>query len=184
MMRKVKYVSLLLFVVLFSFSCTENGTSPTQPEVNPNPGNEKTGTSSSTSPPVYYDDFAYAQDFVIDGRRWNDTDLTYYFSSGTANISGDQEQQAISDAFSFWAEVTLLTFTEVSSESQADIVFLWATGAHGDQNPFDGNGDINGNVLAHAFSPPPTGGSLAGDAHFDDAETWTFVRVRPFSGLR
>jgi hypothetical protein len=31
---------------------------------------------------------------------------------------------------------------------------------------------VNG-ILAHAFFPPPNGGSLAGDAHFDDAENWT-----------
>ncbi|HKQ54053.1 MAG TPA: matrixin family metalloprotease [Pyrinomonadaceae bacterium] len=27
--------------------------------------------------------------------------------------------------------------------------------------------------MAHAFFPPPNGGSLAGDAHFDEDETWT-----------
>lgn len=68
-----------------------------------------------------------------------------------------------------WAAQTNLSFIEVNSASTADIVILWGSGSHGDPYPFDG---ING-VLAHAFYPPPNGGSLAGDVHLDDAETWT-----------
>ncbi|KAE8312808.1 peptidase M10, metallopeptidase [Aspergillus transmontanensis] len=43
-----------------------------------------------------------------------------------------------------------------------------AVGDHGDGNPFDGQYGI----LAHAYYPPPSGGSLAGDAHFEDDEQW------------
>ncbi|MBC6401760.1 MAG: matrixin family metalloprotease [Ekhidna sp.] len=64
---------------------------------------------------------------------------------------------------------TPLTFTEVSSASGADIVILWGSNNHGDNFSFDGSG----NVLAHAFFPPPNGGSIAGDIHFDEDESWT-----------
>ncbi|MBJ8205864.1 matrixin family metalloprotease, partial [Bacillus cereus] len=36
-------------------------------------------------------------------------------------------------------------------------------------------------VLAHAYFPPPNSGSLAGDAHFDDGETWSISS--PASGI-
>ncbi|HSG40678.1 MAG TPA: matrixin family metalloprotease, partial [Thermoanaerobaculia bacterium] len=119
--------------------------------------------------PVRYDDLPDLAEYVVDGRKWGYTNLTYFFQNGTSDISGDGGRQAIRDAFALWANVTPLTFTEVSSASSADIVIRWAVGDHGDGSPFDG---VNG-VLAHAFYPPPNGGSLAGDAHFDDSETWT-----------
>ncbi|HZH29256.1 MAG TPA: matrixin family metalloprotease [Pyrinomonadaceae bacterium] len=116
-----------------------------------------------------YDDLADNAEFVLDGRKWNHTNLTYYFQNGTNDIAGNDEHQAVREAFTLWANVTTLTFTEVYSPSSADIVIIWAVGNHGDGFPFDGT---NG-VLAHAFFPPPNGGSLAGDAHFDDDETWS-----------
>jgi Matrixin/Calx-beta domain len=122
--------------------------------------------------PLRYDDLSDAAEFVLSGRKWNHTNLTYFFQNGTADIAGDGERQAIRDAFALWAGVSSLTFTEVSNAFSADIVILWTVGDHGDSSvagPFDGQ---NG-VLAHAFFPPPNNGSLAGDAHFDDAEIWT-----------
>jgi len=116
-----------------------------------------------------YDNLPDGGEFTTSGRRWNKRNLTYYFKNGTNDISGTNEKNAIRSAFTLWASVTNLTFTEVSKSSQADIVILWATGAHGDGANFDGK---NG-VLAHAFYPPPNGGAIAGDAHFDDAEKWT-----------
>src|ERR1041384_2757716 len=118
---------------------------------------------------VRYDDLPDVAEFVVDGRKWDHPNLTYFFQNGTLDIGGNDERQAIRDALALWASVTPLTFTEVSNAASADIVILWGVGEHGDGIPFDG---VNG-VLAHAFFPPPNGGSLAGDAHFDDAETWT-----------
>lgn len=118
---------------------------------------------------VRYDDLPDFAEFVIDGRKWDHTNLTYFFQNGTNDIGGNDERQAIRDAFALWAAVTPLTFTEVSSAASADIVILWGVFDHGDGFSFDGT---NG-VLAHAFFPPPNGGSIAGDAHFDDSESWT-----------
>lgn len=119
---------------------------------------------------VLYDDlFPSGAKFLEIGRAWDDPDLTYYFRNGTGDISGSGEEQAIEDAFALWADVSSLTFTKVSSASNADIVILWASGSHGDGHPFDGQDG----VLGHGFSPPPDGGSYAGDVHFDDAENWT-----------
>lgn len=123
----------------------------------------------SSAQQVRYDNLPDLAEFVVNGRKWDNTDLTYYFLNGTNDLPGNSEQQAIQDAFDLWANVTPLTFTEASSASSADIVILWGVGSHGDGFPFDGTGG----ALAHAFYPPPNGGSIAGDAHFDDAETWT-----------
>lgn len=109
--------------------------------------------------------------YELDGRKWNKTDLTYYFENGTSDIINDNERSAVKSAFTVWSNATNLTFTEVFSANSADVVIKWATGNHGDgsANSFDGT---NG-VLAHAFYPPPNSGALAGDVHFDDDEMWT-----------
>jgi len=132
----------------------------------PNSFNSPTVNAQSS---VRYDDLPDFAEFVVDGRKWDHTNITYFFQNGTADIGGNDERQAIRDAFALWAGVTPLTFTEVSNAASADIVILWGVGEHGDGFAFDGT---NG-VLAHAFFPPPNGGSIAGDAHFDDGETWT-----------
>ena len=56
----------------------------------------------------------------------------------------------------------------------------FVAGDHGDGFPFDGAGS----VLAHAFFPsvpPAPPSAIMGDAHFDEAETWT-VNVPPGAG--
>ncbi|WP_345156890.1 matrixin family metalloprotease [Flavobacterium ginsengisoli] len=106
--------------------------------------------------------------FSLDGRKWDHTNLTYFFENGTNDIAGTDEKTALVQAMQVWSSVTSLTFTEVTSAANADIVIKWAVGDHGDGAPFDA---VNG-VLAHAFFPPPNG-AYAGDLHFDDSETWT-----------
>ena len=116
-------------------------------------------------------------DFTAQGSKWNKTALTYAYSEFTADLTQAQVRTAISRAFSKWAAVTPLSFTEVAMGSSPDIVIRFVAGNHGDGNNFDGASG----VLAHAYYPPPGGGNLAGDTHFDEAETWT-VNLPP-SGI-
>lgn len=110
-----------------------------------------------------------AADFVAVGSSWNNRILTYSFTNGTPDVASDGGRQAVRDAMKLWSDQTDLVFLEVCPGAPADIIILWGAGAHGDGFPFDG---LNG-VLAHAFFPPPIGGSFAGDMHFDEDETWT-----------
>jgi hypothetical protein len=98
---------------------------------------------------------------------WDKTDISYVFVNGTDRLEGDVERDLIRRAFALWAAQTPLTFTEVSDTSTADIVVGWASGDHGDGDPFDGPGD----VLAHASFPNPYDNSQV-FLHFDDDERW------------
>jgi hypothetical protein len=98
---------------------------------------------------------------------WDKLDITYVFVNGTDTLQGDTERDLIQRAFALWAGQTALTFTEASDSSTADIVIGWASGEHGDGDPFDGPGD----VLAHASFPNPYDKSQV-FLHFDDDERW------------
>jgi hypothetical protein len=111
---------------------------------------------------------ATVENFVLQGNRWNTLNLTYRFQNFTADLTEAQTRGAIQAALRLWSQATPLTFTE-STSANADMIIRFVTGDHGDGFPFDGPSG----VLAHAFYPPPTGGAIAGDLHFDDAETWS-----------
>jgi hypothetical protein len=68
-------------------------------------------------------------------------------------------------AFNQWAEVTPLTFRQVSPQEQADINIKFAHLYHDDPWPFD----QKGGVLAHATMPQD------GKLHFDEAEDWVYM---------
>ena len=107
-------------------------------------------------------------DYVIQGNSWDHRVLTYWFSNGTNDITGNDERIVKRSAMDIWQNQTDMRFLEVGDSVDADIIIMWATGDHGDGYPFDGIGG----TLAHGFYPPPNG-DYAGDVHFDDAETWT-----------
>jgi len=113
--------------------------------------------------------------FVAQGNRWPNNNLTYRLQNFTPDLTQQEVRDAVVQALALWSAVTPLTFTEVTTT--ADIEIQFASGNHGDGSPFDGGGG----VLAHAFFPPPNGGAIAGDAHFDEAETWT-VAIPPPGG--
>jgi hypothetical protein len=117
-------------------------------------------------------------EFATTGRRWPRNDLTYGFQNFTADLSQGQIIQALEQAFSLWSAETPLSFTRIAVSSNPDIVIRFVTGDHGDGSPFDGPGG----VLAHAFFPPVPPNPIQpieGDAHFDDAETWTVTVPNP-----
>lgn len=94
--------------------------------------------------------------------------LTYTFLNVTSDLAADQQKAVVRQAFSAWAAIADLEFSEVEADESPDFRIAWRAANHGDGYPFDGPG----NTLAHAFFPPPCGGSNAGDLHFDDGETW------------
>ncbi len=105
-----------------------------------------------------------------DGPGLNAASLSYHFDNGTPDISGTAEQQEIRNALAEWARYAQLTFTEIGNTgANRSFDILWASGAHGDGNPFDGPGS----VLAHAAYPVnPNSETIAGDIHFDEDENW------------
>lgn len=116
--------------------------------------------------------------YVLSGGtyKWNKFDLTYKIKNfpnmSVSVITEAEVAEAVAIAFKLWSDVTPLTFTRVPSSSTADIVLLFGKGKHttvtGDP-PFDGQGG----TLAHAFTPNSGWGTLNGDVHYDDDETFT-----------
>jgi hypothetical protein len=102
--------------------------------------------------------------FVLQGNHWTRNNLTYQIQGRSQVLEVQDIRSSIRTAFDTWSRVTPLCFTEVNTNP--DIILRFVTGEHGDGFPFDGSG----NVLAHAFSPPPS--NFAGDVHFDDDEDW------------
>jgi acylphosphatase/peptidoglycan hydrolase-like protein with peptidoglycan-binding domain len=107
--------------------------------------------------------------FVVQGNRWPTNNVSFRFDNTTPDLSQNDQQGAVRGAFDRWAAVTPLNFSETTGA--ADIRVSWRAGNHGDgdANAFDGPSGI----LAHCFYPPPNGGDIAGDCHFDEAETWS-----------
>lgn len=119
-----------------------------------------------------------AQPFVLLSTKWTNLRPVYNLSAGTSDLSNASVNGALAWAYRTWFLEALIAVRGGSSGADIDVRF--ATGNHGDgaSNAFDGIGS----VLAHGFPPPATGSSaIAGDLHFDDAETWT--RNLPPTGI-
>ena len=111
-------------------------------------------------------------EFTTSGRRWATNDLRYGFENFTPDLSEGEIALAVEQALSLWAGYTPLRFTRVALSAGPEIIIRFVPADHGDGFPFDGAG----NVLAHAFFPsvpPAVPSAIMGDAHFDEAETWT-----------
>lgn len=110
--------------------------------------------------------------FVTVGAKWEKSSLSYRFLNSTPDLAADRQQGIILQAFNRWSEVTALGFRGAQGAGAADLSIAFHRGSHGDGNPFDDGGGADGNTLAHAFFPPPSGGSWAGSLHFDEFELW------------
>lgn len=116
-----------------------------------------------------------AQSIPTYGNGWDGPGLgaatvAYVFSQMTKQLDPSAAQAEIVRAMGEWTKAVQVTWKPGSSSTSAQTVnILFATGDHGDGFPFDGPGG----VLAHTFYPaPPNPEPIAGDMHFDDAETW------------
>jgi hypothetical protein len=105
-----------------------------------------------------------------DGPGLGSATLSYVFARVTAQLDPVSAQSEVRRAMAEWTKVVKVTWQPGSNSAGAHTVnILWATGSHGDGFPFDGPGG----VLAHTFYPaPPNPEPIAGDVHFDDAESW------------
>ncbi|MEU2064782.1 matrixin family metalloprotease [Streptomyces sp. NPDC013455] len=107
--------------------------------------------------------------FVAQGSRWASLTVSYSLSNTTPDLTAAEVNAAVRGAFDRWSAVSPLSFVENPAGGDMRIGFF--SGNHGDgaNAAFDGTGG----TLAHCYYPPPSGGSLAGDCHFDEAETWS-----------
>ena len=95
--------------------------------------------------------------------------LSYCFINNPADLDANAAKNEIRAQFAKWQAVSHLKFTEVTATQNPTFRISWHSGDHGDGEPFDGPG----NTLAHAFYPPPMGGTHAGEMHFDEDETFS-----------
>ncbi|XP_023654371.1 matrix metalloproteinase-25-like [Paramormyrops kingsleyae] len=116
--------------------------------------------------------------YALSGLRWEKTEITwsvhgYPSLSSSPSLPADLVELVLRHALSVWSDVTPLRFYRLSRDGggrqeEGDIRVTFTRSFHDDGYPFDGRGG----TLAHAFFPGTD--ALAGDAHFDDEETWSF----------
>merc|ERR1719186_942207 len=110
--------------------------------------------------------------YILQGSKWKNNKMTYRIASYPQNfrvdLTRDQVDREIKKALDLWAKVSNLEFEE-KKHGKVNIEIRFETGDHGDDDPFDGPG----NILAHAFFP-----TFGGDAHFDNEELWTVESYR------
>ncbi|WP_380166949.1 matrixin family metalloprotease [Jannaschia sp. R86511] len=105
---------------------------------------------------------------------WTDRTLTWAFDTGTNDIAGNGELDAVRRAFASWQALGGLMFTEVAVGASPDIRVGWRPANDPDHS-------MVGGVLAHADFPPGCSvvtNTLPKPVHFDDTEhTWSVGAV-------
>ena len=87
---------------------------------------------------VYIDDKVYPKCSNRDTYvpvLWEKTNLYYYISNSSSDLTFSQCQTAIQNAFFTWSQYSRFTFTQTSNLSQADIKLSWEVGSHGSNCP-------------------------------------------------
>jgi hypothetical protein len=104
-----------------------------------------------------------------DGPGLGAATVSYYFSKLTEKLDSGAQESEILRAMAEWSKAVKVTWQAGPSATAPQTVnILFATGEHGDGFPFD-----SPNILAHTFYPaPPNPEPIAGDMHFNDAESW------------
>jgi hypothetical protein len=105
--------------------------------------------------------------------RWPANSLRFAILNTPPGHDAGEVRAAIHTALGLWSQAALLTFSESDpAAAELTLSFVESNDAvNSEDAPFDGPG----NILAHAFFPPPAGGSLAGRVHFDLAEPWSLA---------
>ena len=106
------------------------------------------------------------------GAKWPTTNLRFRFLNSTSDLAEGRQRDIVRESFQRWSSASALRFNEVAADQEAEISVAFHQGSHGDGEPFDDGGGPDGNTLAHAFFPPPAGGTFAGSLHFDEFEQW------------
>jgi hypothetical protein len=106
---------------------------------------------------------------LVSGCKWLKNNLTFAFDSDTADVAGEDEFQAIRNAFTTWSSVTDLFFDEVLVTDSPDIQLGWRPSNDPDHNLSD--------IVAHSDDPPGCPGSsglIPVPVHFNDSDfSWT-----------
>jgi hypothetical protein len=97
---------------------------------------------------------------------WDRRSLTFALDTGTNDVAGGGEFNAVRAAFATWAAAAPLTFTEVTTAQNPDIRIGWRPANDPDHS-------MVGGTLAHADFPPGCSvvtNNLPKPVHFDDQE--------------
>ncbi|CAG2254778.1 Matrix metalloproteinase-14,Matrix metalloproteinase-15,Matrix metalloproteinase-16,Matrilysin,Matrix metalloproteinase-24 [Mytilus edulis] len=97
---------------------------------------------------------------------WQKNVITWGVTQLSSHMTKFQQIKIFDRALRIWSKAIPLKFYYVMKDPVINIRF--ASGDHGDNNPFDGKG----NVLAHAFEPGEDH-NISGDTHFDESEPWS-----------
>ncbi|XP_027703043.1 matrix metalloproteinase-26 [Vombatus ursinus] len=96
--------------------------------------------------------------------------ITYSIFNYPKDMKHKIVEKILQKALEVWSSVTPLKFQRVYKQD-SDIEFAFLAGDHGDAYPFDGRGNREGNILAHAFALNPY---YQGAVHFDSDEEWSY----------
>lgn len=112
-------------------------------------------------------------EYAVTGDGWDGagagaSDLRYFVSSTTPDLSASLVRGEIGRALAEWSRVIDVSFTPAAGPGDPrSLTIFWGPEQHGDDYPFASQ------VLAHAFYPAPISSEpIAGDVHFNDTFEW------------